>query len=146
MERVMRKMMLRISKFAPMAFVVAGTLLCVDIAHAQRRCSQDPAVTGRTCPELTCIALQDDVDLKCKTPAPQACRNVFGCAERTAMRQRWVDCLGARETIHATCWIGVVDPGHEQAVTQVNISITKCDAEIAKPTTEGGCKDPCPED
>lgn len=137
----MRKM-LRVSRFAPAVFMAAVLLLAAP-AHAQRRCSQDPAVTGRTCPEAVCIALQDIVDLKCKTPAPLACRNVFGCEARTAMRQRWMDCLDARENIHNTCWIGVVDPGHEQAVAQVETSIAKCNTEIAKPKSEGGC-DPCP--
>jgi hypothetical protein len=141
METDMRKMMFKISKLAP-AVLLAGGLLTAGEAHA-RGCLEDPAISGRTCDEAVCVALQADVNLKCKTPAPLACRNVFGCAQRTAMRQRWVDCRDARVTINTTCW-GGGDAGHIQAVTQANISITKCDTEIAKPTTQGGCTDPCP--
>ncbi|HEV2844579.1 MAG TPA: hypothetical protein VG477_07020 [Thermoanaerobaculia bacterium] len=135
----MRKMMFKISKFAPAALLAAG-LLTAGEAQA-RGC--DDANPLMMCPLAECIALQNQVNLLCKTPAPLACRNVSGCAARTAMRQRWVDCRDARVTINNTCWSGG-DPGHIQAVTQANISITKCDTEIAKPTTQGGCADPCP--
>lgn len=136
----MRRMMFRISRFAPAALLAAGVLVAGE-ARAQRGCYDgNPEMK---CPLATCQSLQADVNLKCKTPPPLACRNVFGCAQRTAMRQRWIDCRDARVEINNTCWSGG-DPGHIQAVAQANTSITKCNAEIAKPTTQGGCNDPCP--
>ena len=136
----MRKTMFKFSKLAPAALLAAGLLMAGE-AQAQRGCFEGNPLM--LCPLLTCQTLQADVNLKCKTPPPLACRNVFGCAVRTAMRQRWVDCRDARVVINTTCW-GGGDPGHIQAVAQANISISKCDTEIAKPTTQGGCTDPCP--
>jgi hypothetical protein len=143
MERVMRKRMLRISQLAPVAFAAAALLLAAP-SHAQRRCSQNPEVTGRSCPEAVCIALQDIVDLKCKSGV-KACRNVFGCAIRQTSLQGWEACLEARENIHNTCWIGVVDIRHQAEVARVKDEIADCHTQIARPISEGGCgPDPCP--
>jgi hypothetical protein len=142
MDRVMRKPALWNAKSAVSALVVIGGLLLATDAQAQRLCSQDPLITGRTCPEAVCIALQDQVDLLCKTPAPTSCNSISGCSALQAMRARWVACRDARVEINVTCW-GGGNAGHQQAVNQCNINISNCDARIALPEPTG-CADPCP--
>jgi Novel toxin 16 len=141
-EITMRKLKFRaVTVASAVAALLAATLFAGD-ALAVRACSDDPAITGRTCPELVCIALQDEVDLLCKSPAPTSCNSISGCAALQAMRARWEACRDARLEINFTCW-GGGNPGHLQAVTQTEINIANCDARIALPEPVG-CADPCP--
>jgi hypothetical protein len=139
----MRKLGITTWSLTPAAVAVAlAVLVCPPGAQAQRRCELPAELTGRTCPVEVCIALQDAVDLACKSPAPTSCKNISGCSALLAMRARWESCRDARVTINATCW-GGGDGGHQQAITQANINIANCDARIALPEPVG-CADPCP--
>lgn len=138
----MRKLMFKISKFAPAALAVAGVLVA-GAARAERECERPASETGRVCEVAVCIAMQDQVNLLCKTPAPVGCYKVFGCAAREAMRQRWVDCRQSRIDIRAVCF-PAGEPGHDQKILDATATIAKCDRAIQEPTTRGGCTDPCP--
>jgi len=141
----MRKLMLKISKFAPAVLLAAGVLVAGE-ARAQRECSKDPAITGRVCTEAVCIALQDLVDLNCKTPpAPRGCYKEFGCAARQAMKQRWLDCRESRVNIRTACWPAGDPGGHDVQITQIDTVLAQCERAIQEKVTNGGCNDPCPQ-
>ncbi|HTG33744.1 MAG TPA: hypothetical protein VLB76_12520 [Thermoanaerobaculia bacterium] len=135
----MRKMMLRVSRFAPVALVAAGALLFAGEAWADRAC--DAANPLLRCPVLECIALLADVNSICKTPAPQACRNVSGCFALRQERQHWLDCYTARTIMNDRCW-GGGDPGHQERAADAIKQVGACDRLIAMPEPQG-CADPC---
>lgn len=141
----MRKLMFKISKFAPAVLVAAGVLVAGE-ARAQRECEKPKEETGRVCEVAVCLALQDQVDLNCKAqPAPKGCYKVFGCAERQAMKQRWLDCRQSRINIRTTCW-PLGDPGgHDTQVAQIDVVLAQCERAIQEKITNGGCNDPCPQ-
>lgn len=137
----MRKMMLRISKLAPAALLALGLLVAGE-ARAERACEKPASETGRVCPVAVCIALQDEVNRLCKTPAPTSCRRISGCAALQAMRARWVACRDSRVEIRSVCF-PAGEPGHDLQITMRNGNIADCDARIALPEPVG-CADPCP--
>lgn len=144
----MKKLLYRVSKFAPAALLMAGILIAGE-AQAQRRCSEDPQITGRTCSEALCIQLQDLVKAgdacgdRFGAPQPTSCKRSLGCAGNQQMLQRWTACRDRRNNINLTCW-GGGDIGHQQAANQADINVTNCETIIALPMSEGGCaKDPC---
>jgi hypothetical protein len=138
----MRKLMLRFSQYAPAALVVVAAALLASPAHAQRGCSEDPLITGRTCTEIECIGLQANVNNVCKNPPPVSCNSLAGCNVLRRERQHWLDCYTARNIINARCWSGG-DLGHQQAAAQAIQNVGTCDARIALPDPVG-CGDPCP--
>ena len=136
----MRKLMLRFSKFAPVAFTVLAAVLFAGGASAQRGC--DAANPLMLCPLAECIALQANVNAICKTPPPVSCSGLAGCNVLRRERQHWLDCYIARNIINARCWAGG-DLGHQQAAAQAIQNVGVCDARIALPDPIG-CADPCP--
>ena len=136
----MRKPMLRISKFAPVALALAAAFLFAGEAQAQRGC--DAANPLMLCPLAECVALQANVNSICKNPAPVSCNSLTGCNVLRRERQHWLDCYTARNIINARCW-GGGDPGHQQAAAQAIQNVSTCDARIALPDPVG-CADPCP--
>jgi hypothetical protein len=133
----MKKLLTRLATTALATTVVA--LAAATPAVAQRGC--DAANPLMLCPLAECIALQADVTLRCKTPAPSSCSGITGCSALRAMKQRWLDCAAARSRINARCWAGG-DPGHQQQVAQAYQNVATCDARIALPRPVG-CADPC---
>ena len=145
----MRKMMFKISKLAPAVLLAAGFLVAGE-AEAQRRCEQDPAITGRTCSEALCIQMQDAVKAgdacgdRFGAPQPKSCKRSLGCAGNQQMLQRWINCRERRNAINTTCW-GGGDIGHQKAADQADTNVTNCNSIIALPQSQGGCaQDPCP--
>jgi hypothetical protein len=145
----MRKMMFKISKFAPAALLAVGVLVAGE-ARADRRCELPAAETGRTCPVEVCITMQDAVKAgdacgdRFGAPQPRSCSRGLGCTGNQQMQQRWTTCRDRRNAINATCW-GGGDPGHQRAAEQADINVTNCTSIIALPMSQGGCaQDPCP--
>lgn len=122
----------------------AGALLAFGLAlvpagEAQAQCSDsNPEMI---CPLSVCIALQADVTLQCKTPAPVSCNSIVGCSPLQAMKRRWLDCGAARSRINVNCF-GGGNIGHQTALAQVYQNVGTCDARIALPRPVG-CTDPC---
>ena len=137
----MKKWMYRVSKFAPAVLVAAGILIAGE-ARAERGCLEDPVLTGRTCTELECVALQANVNNSCKNPAPISCNSISGCFLLRQEKQKWLSCYEARSIINARCWSGG-DFGHQQAAAQAIQNVGTCEARIALPQPTG-CADPCP--
>ena len=125
-----------------LAAVLVLCLAGAGPAFADRACTGDPLLTGRTCSEAECITLQADVNLKCKSPAPVGCNNLSGCNVLRREKQRWLDCAISRDRINARCWSGG-DAGHQQASAQAWQNVGTCQARIALPEPVG-CADPCP--
>ena len=111
-------------------------------AAADRGCLGDPALTGRTCSEAECVALQGNVNGACKNPAPRSCNNISGCGALRFEKGKWLACANARDIINARCW-GGGDSGHQQASAQAWQNVGNCEARIALPEPVG-CADPCP--
>jgi hypothetical protein len=143
MERVMKKKMLRISQFAPLAFVVAAFLLAGP-AHAQRGCAFAINCTPAECEVYQAAVKSPDA---CGSPAagnaPLSCAPGIGCSTLRARKQRWLSCYTARVIINEKCFLGG-DLGHQQAAAQAATNLGNCDNIIALPEPEG-CKDPCSE-
>jgi hypothetical protein len=135
----MRKVMSRISKFAPAALLAAGAFLFAADARADRAC--DAINPLLQCPVAECITLQANVNSICKNPAPLACRNVSGCFALRQERQHWLDCYTARTIINERCWNGG-DLGHQEQAANAITQVGTCDQMIALPKPEG-CADPC---
>lgn len=93
------------------------------------------------CPLATCLTLQADVTLQCKTPPPTSCSGIVGCSLLRAMKSRWLACGAARSRINAVCF-GGGDLGHQTALSQVWTNVATCDARMALPRPTG-CTDPC---
>ena len=116
---------------------IAGGLAAAEAAYAQRPCLLPASVTGRTCSQATCVALQDVVEEACKMDQLFSCRRLNTCPALEEMRQRWIACALARDTVNATCWRGG-DPGHLQQSIQAWQNVSNCNARIA-----ALCNDPC---
>ncbi|MES1242911.1 MAG: hypothetical protein ABUT39_14950 [Acidobacteriota bacterium] len=94
------------------------------------------------CPLNVCIALQADVVLSCKTPAPMSCAGITGCSLLQAEKTKWLACYAARSRINVTCF-GGGNLGHQQAAAQAIQNVATCDVRIKLPRPVG-CADPCP--
>jgi hypothetical protein len=111
-------------------------------ASADRGCLGDPLLTGRTCSEVECVALQANVNSACKNPAPRSCNSISGCGALRFEKGRWLACANARDIINARCW-GGGDPGHQQASAQAWQNVGNCTIRMRLPEPIG-CADPCP--
>lgn len=138
MERMKLDVMAR---KAALGLLILFAVLAMGVvpAFAERGCLGDPAITGRTCAEETCLSLQAAVNAKCKNQQIFSCARLSTCAALREMRQRWVDCGNARLTINTTCWRGG-DPAHQDEVGKAWKNVATCDALIAVV-----CNDPCPQ-
>ncbi|HYO52213.1 hypothetical protein [Archangium sp.] len=133
---------LRNSRLAPASFMVLACVLGASNAWADRKCEEDPAITGRTCSMVDCLSLQSNVNSACKNPEPVSCRRLSGCNVLRQERDRWLQCYIARTIINSRCWNNG-DPGHQRAAAQAIQNVSACDAKIAEPKPVG-CADPCP--
>ena len=133
----------RITKPALATFATLAAVLVASEAGAERPCLQDPAITGRTCPEAECLLLQDDVNLRCKSPAPVSCTRLAGCNVLRREKVKWLDCYAARNRINIRCW-GGGDFDHQQKAAEAIGNVAKCEQRIALPEPIG-CADPCPQ-
>lgn len=71
-----------------LAAAFAGVLFATS-AGAERACKADPAITGRTCSEVECIALHDEVERLCKNDLDPNRKCVPGdCEELRRMRKK----------------------------------------------------------
>lgn len=130
------------ARHAPTALLALACMLVAGDARADRACEAPASTTGRTCDVAQCLALQATVNAACKTPAPNSCARISGCAALRQERSRWLQCYIARSTINSVCWSGG-DAGHQQAAAQAAQNLGTCDARIALPEPVG-CASPCP--
>jgi len=125
---------------------MAALLCSVWLAPAPveaRGCSDPASAPFLTCSVAECVALQADVDSKCKSPPPTRCSLITGCSNLKAMEARFRNCALARDLINGRCW-GGGDPGHRAASGQAWTGVSKCVARQALPEPIG-CADPCPQ-
>jgi hypothetical protein len=139
----MRKPMLRISKFAPVALALAAAFLFAGEAHAQRGCAFAINCTFAECQAYQAAVKAPDA---CgdSTPgsAPVSCNSIQGCFNLQQMRLRWLNCHIRRNIINARCFEGG-DLGHQIASYQAIVNVNTCNVRIAEPPPIG-CDDPCP--
>lgn len=123
-----------LSKLAPAACVLAAGLFFAGRAEAQ--CDVNNPLM--LCPLAVCIQLQSEVHApdSCGPPAPQACRNVQGCAALKQMKQRWLTCYTARVRINMRCFAGG-DMGHQIQAAQAILNVGACTVLIAQPPPDG---------
>ncbi len=143
----MRKMMLRISRFAPAALLAAG-LLIAGGARAQqqplRGCYEGNPLM--TCDVAVCIALDDLVhgpdSCSSRTDPLSGCSSITGCFNLRQARARWLRCYEVRSHLNEVCW-GGGDFDHQNEAAIAIKKVAECDARIKLPVTLGGCGDPC---
>ncbi|PYQ07813.1 MAG: hypothetical protein DMF82_02840 [Acidobacteria bacterium] len=126
------------------ALAAAGTLLLVPDARAERRCEEDPAISGRICSEAECILLSDAVHAPDACGGVSSCEDISGCSALTAMRQKWLNCYTRRITVNARCWSNF-DLDHQWQAAEAIRHVGVCDERMKLPQPEG-CADPCPEE
>ena len=95
-----------------------------------------------TCPLAECIALQADVVLICKTPAPVSCESLSGCNVLRREKQHWLGCYTARTIINQRCF-GGGNLGHQERAAEAIRHVGVCEARMRLPEPIG-CGDPCP--
>jgi len=119
---------------------VVATFAASDAAFASLLgCLGDPVITGRTCPEAVCVALQADVNTFCKSGLLYSCYSLTDCEELRKMKKRWEYCARARDKINGICW-GGGNAGHQQQAGQAWQNVSNCVAGIRE-----HCEDPCPQ-
>lgn len=128
---------------ARVALATAGIFLLARDASAQRRCEEDPAISGRICSLAECILLSDAVHAPEACGGASSCENITGCFNLRQMRGRWLECYIRRNRVNKRCWSNF-DLGHQWAAAEAIRHVGVCDAKIRKPEPEG-CADPCPE-
>jgi len=121
---------------------VAVFLLARD-ASAERRCSEPPELTGRTCSEAECILLSDEVHAPDACGGASSCETMTGCSALQQMRQRWLQCYIRRITVNKRCWSDF-DLDHQWQAAEAIRHEGICAARTRLPQPEG-CADPCPE-
>lgn len=125
------------------ALAVAAAALLARDASAERRCSEPPELTGRTCSEEECILLSDAVHAPDACGGASSCEDISGCEALKAMKQKWLNCYTRRIIVNARCWSDF-DLDHQWQAAEAIRHVGVCDAKIRKPQPEG-CADPCPE-
>lgn len=114
-------------------FVTASDVFAQDV----RECLKPAEITGRTCSEETCVALQDNVDRLCKTLI--ACNAVTDdCPDIKEKIQQAYQCIEARRTINATCWNGS-NAGHHIQIANHLRYIENCKRKYAHMVKTGKC-------
>jgi hypothetical protein len=122
--------------------LAAGVFLLARDASAQRRCEEDPAISGRICSEAECILLSDAVHEPDACGGTISCESLEGCATLRAMRQTWLNCYTRRIIVNARCWANF-DLDHQWQAAEAIRHVGVCDARIRLPEPVG-CADPCP--
>jgi len=118
---------------------VVAIFVASDAVSEARRCLWDPVISGRTCPEEVCVALQDEVNIFCKSGLLRSCDSLDDCEELRKMKRRWQYCARARDDINRICWNGG-DAGHQKAAGDAWQNVSTCVARIAEV-----CEDSCPQ-
>jgi len=126
------------------AALVAGAFLLAREAVAERRCEEDPAISGRICSVEECILLSDAVHADDACGGVSSCENIEGCSALQAMKQKWLNCYTRRITVNARCWSNF-DLDHQWQAAEAIRHVGVCDGRIKLPQPVG-CADPCPEE
>jgi hypothetical protein len=129
---------------ASAALAAAGVLLLAPGAHAERRCLEDPLLTGRICSEAECVALSDAVHAPDACGGVSSCEDISGCSALRDMRQKWLNCYIRRITVNKRCWSDF-DLDHQWQAAEAIRHVGVCDERIKLPEPVG-CADPCPEE
>ena len=112
----------------PVLALALAILLPAAGAGAERACSQDPILTGRTCPEEVCLTLQGRVNKHCKEEA-RTCNGLTDCGELATARENRIQCATNRDIINSRCWNGG-DPGHREAATNAWRGVNNCNVRM----------------
>jgi hypothetical protein len=138
----MVEMRLRLARLFPAVAAAAAVLALASDASAQRRCEQDPAISGRTRSVAECILLSDAVHAADACGGTISCERITGCSALRAMRQTWLNCYQRRIIVNARCWSNF-DLDHQWQAAEAIRHVGVCDARIRLPQPTG-CADPCP--